>query len=792
MSRSEVRFRLLKGIKTRLLQLRLSFNQSPMNNADFLEHFDVINPHLTEVAREFERTNFDVAKACLVRYYKNRNWPNFFFNTDQAANIATSLNGNAKTKIIDQANAILRHNFELLSLKVDFSSGINWHLDPTTGKQWPKIFRGAIRYDSRKYSKDVKYVWELNRHKHLVTLGKAYILTGDEKYAKEVLRQFKDWIEDNPAEFGVNWADNLEVAMRSIAWLWSYNFLKHSPTLDEDTHLTILKSIYQHSKHICSELSIYTCANNHLIGEATALWMIGLLFPEFKESERWRIIGVRILERELGRQVHPDGVHAEQGIGYHRFVLDFYTQFVVLAKKNDIDTPDDMMQKIERMFEFILALVDRNGRVPMFGDADDARGTPVADGEFWDFRDSLSTGAVLFNRSDMKAAAGQFHETSLWQLGLAGKEKFDSIPKNSKPMSSKAFTEGGYYIMRSGQGTEDIKLVFDCGRLGLPPRFGHGHADMLSLTLSAFGTEMLVDPGTFGYMCAGDTKNYFRGTKAHNTVVVDHLDQADPYGTARWLNIPETRLHHWASTHSFDIVDGSHNGYERLRDPITHRRIVFFVKPQYWIVSDFLLGSGHHTYEQCFHFPPFPTFLDPESKIAVTRSHKDQNLAIIPAHPTTISAKIRKGSNSPFEGWISYSYGSKESCPILKYTIESQAPVSYQTLIYPFSGHDIPALHLTTLEVEEMPNSNLTMGLKIETNRFTDYFIASCAQAESRAWDDYQSDADLIYLRKGLKGQSKVFLLNGSFLSIEDNFFFKRKKRVPFAELDLDDLGVDT
>ncbi len=56
----------------------------------------------------------------------------------------------------------------------------------------------------------------------------------------------------------------------------------------------------------------------------------------------------------------------------------------------------------------------------------------------------------------------------------------------------------------------------------------------LSFTLFSGDRELLVDPGTFVYNCAPEWRNYFRSTRAHNTVAIDGRDQAEQGGTFHW------------------------------------------------------------------------------------------------------------------------------------------------------------------------------------------------------------------------------------------------------------------
>ena len=69
------------------------------------------------------------------------------------------------------------------------------------------------------------------------------------------------------------------------------------------------------------------------------------------------------------------------------------------------------------------------------------------------------------------------------------------------------------------------QLFIDAGPQGALTA-GHGHADALSIQLITDGRPILIDPGTFCYVCP--ERDRFRGTAAHNTLQVDGRDQAQP------------------------------------------------------------------------------------------------------------------------------------------------------------------------------------------------------------------------------------------------------------------------
>ena len=177
---------------------------------------------------------------------------------------------------------------------------------------------------------DSKVTWELNRHQHLVTLAKASGLTGDRRYADEILQHWRQWRAENPYPVGINWASSLEVSFRSLSWLWTYHLLQGSPEI-ADFREEWLRSLALHGRHIERYLSTYFSPNTHLLGEGVGLFFLGVLCPELAAAERWKALGWEIVLREAERQVQADGFHFEQSTYYHVYALDFFLHSAILA-----------------------------------------------------------------------------------------------------------------------------------------------------------------------------------------------------------------------------------------------------------------------------------------------------------------------------------------------------------------------------------------------------------------------------------------------------------------------------
>src|SRR5262249_19669874 len=130
--------------------------------------------------------------------------------------------------------------------------------------------------------------------------------------------------------------------------------------------------------------------------------------------------------------------------------------------------------------------------------------------------------------------------------------------------------ESGIAVLRRG----NARLVVSAMPNGIDGRGSHTHCDKLSFVLDVSGYEVFSDSGTCVYTRDRDTRNRFRATASHNTLMIDREDQNslnhDPTmlfkigndATVNPLSIDEQTGH--------VRISGSHRGYERLG--CRHRR----------------------------------------------------------------------------------------------------------------------------------------------------------------------------------------------------------------------------
>jgi hypothetical protein len=510
------------------------------------------------------------------------------------------------TEILREADEICAHRFRLLGYEnldftVNSSAGnfknIDWHLDPVHGKRVPLDPWFKIPFLDFATVGDHKVTWELNRHQHLVTLAKASLLSGDAKYTRELMAQWRSWVKANPYPLGINWASTLEVAFRSLSWIWVDHLLSRTSECAK-FRAELAPALAFHGRYIERYLSTYFSPNTHLLGEAVALFFLGTLYPQMPGAARWKESGWQIVLREAGRQVRPDGVYFEQSLYYHVYALDFFLYARLLAARNGMAIPPAYDDVLTRMLDVVTALAVA-GPAEGFGDDDGGRLWNPRRNRTEHMTDPLATGAMIYGK---EFSAARLTEEAIWLFGNPAVEKLANA-RTSPPPRPTAFPDGGIYVLADSQPYPQA-LVVDAGPHGTG-RSGHGHADALSLRLTMDGRRWLVDGGTGVYIAKDPAdRNAFRGTGAHNTMRVDGLNQAEADGPFSWTNIPTTLAESWIVGKSFTYFVGSHNGYARLADPVVHRRHVLKIAGDLCLVRDVAVGRSEHELEIRWHFAP--------------------------------------------------------------------------------------------------------------------------------------------------------------------------------------------
>src|SRR5690606_16428469 len=297
-------------------------------------------------------------------------------------------------------------------------------------------------------------------------------------------------------------------------------------------------------------------ANNHLIGELAGVFVACCTWPCWPLAKTWRREALAGLEREIRRQTHADGVNKEQTTSYQQFVASLFIVAGLAGRRAGIDIDAEYWALVERMIEFVFAVMDRGGNVPMIGDADDGLAFALEPRSSLDpFGALLAVGARLFDDPVWRDRSLASAATAEWLCGgiepirsrarkprappgrrapragarapSAARAEAGALTAAAAEEPTRAFPHGGYYVLgRSFGAPDEVRAVFDAGPLGFLSIAAHGHADCLSMTLSVAGREQLVDPGTYVYHAEREWRDYLRGPAAPNTGPADGGDPA--------------------------------------------------------------------------------------------------------------------------------------------------------------------------------------------------------------------------------------------------------------------------
>jgi hypothetical protein len=701
---------------------------------------------------------------------------NFFFSADSLDSILALLRqrlpGQAE-RIVQQAEQIRQHRFDLLGYSsLDYSGDIDWHRDAVHEKRAPRKAFYKINYLDYAEVGDSKVTWELNRHQHMVTLAKACRLTNDRRFADEILWQWQHWQAANPYPTGINWASSLEVAFRSLSWLWTYHLLQGTPGLP-DFREEWLRSWALHGRHIERYLSTYFSPNTHLLGEGVALFFLGVLCPELPAAERWKALGWQIILQEAEKQVRADGFHFEQSTYYHVYALDFFLHSAVLAGANSIPTPKSLEDTIEKMLT-ALCLLGRGG-VPRYGDDDGGRLFDPRRNRGEHLQDPLATGAILFQRGDFKTAAGSLREETLWLLGSEGVRQWDGLEKAAVSTESAVLRDSGFYLLAA---QEETQLVVDAGPLGTQSG-GHGHADALSVCLHSEKHSLLIDPGTFEYIGPGNERDLFRGTAMHNTLQVDGAYQAEPTTPFSWRRLTQTRVEQWIQGKNFDLLVASHDGYERLEAPATHRRSVISLRNGIYLVRDVIEGQGKHRLDIRWHLGQDLELVEE----GLFRSKgASQGLALLPVRGHGWAQEVRKESWSP-------AYGQKAPMTVVNFTADAALPAEFAVLLVVLK--EVRSGNRNFVRIEDPAAGSESSGYRYADDD-AEYSFVFGKRGKSWRKNSLLSDAGFVYWKRNPKSTDEHLILSGgSFVQVEGGIELHCTRPVQWAEVMIKD-GVRT
>lgn len=613
------------------------------------EAFALLNldyPGLEQVKKECGKENWKKAAQALLDYYRQRTG---------VANPSLDLNhltlSPTERKWADDA---LEHTFFVhtgYQPSFNYGKDINW-------KYWPV--------------RDNELRWQLHRHKWFIPMGKAYRVTGAEKYAREWVMQYMDWIRKNPlvqinpALYELADSDSVKSEAENVRFAWRpletgirlKDQIAQFQLFLSSRHFTpafLTEFLVNYHKHALHVQENYSAEGNHLLFEAQYVLNAGIFFPEFADAPRWRQSGIEVLNREIKKQVYADGGQYELDLGYHAAAIDIFSQALGMADANGYrkDFPDSYVKTIHRMVHFYLNTQFPDYTVPCFSDG--RRSEPYS------FVKNIRRWATLFPEDEQ-----------LRYFATQGKEgRCPAHLSYASPVT-------GFFTLRNGWDKDATVMVLKAG----PKGEWHCQPDNGTFELWFNGKNLFPDSGC--YVFGGDEevwkqRNWFRQTAVHNTLTLDN----------RTLETTRSVTRLWQADGDTQMLVTENPGYPGL----LHRRSVFFVHGRYFVLVDEALGSATGTVNLHYQLCDGTVEADSEQNSLTTRYDGESNVQL-----QCFSSRPMKMAEE--EGWYSVAYRERIRRPAYSFNVkkDDENPVRYVTVICPRRQPGNSAIHASLVE----------------------------------------------------------------------------------------------
>ena len=659
-------------------------------------------------------------------------------------------------RIISGADQILADRFPIFNLGfISYGKPPRWNYDPILKVTAPNCFYTDIDYLDPAVVGDSKVVWEISRFQFVYDLGQAYLLTGDDKYAHKFLSLIHDWRARNRDYHGVNYCSALESAFRMHSLVWGVYFFKDSSALTREFAADIYALLFSCADFVRNHLSRHFAPNTHLFGEAYALFVVGLLFPDYRDSAHWKTLGQGIMLAELDRQFTSDGMHAELSTAYHGYALEFLLSIIAVCRMNDVPLEPRFEERLRQGTEVLTALQLPDGTWPHIGDEDGGRLLFLSRVPASDFRPLLDASRTFLG--DNSAAR---YVDSFWFTGKTNADR--SLCSEGQGI---CLENSGLIVSSSPYG---MHSSFQCGKFGYLDS-PHSHADMLHLDISVGVDNFLVDPGTFAYTSDPQKRNLYRSAAVHNGPAISLLPLENPDDPFGWLQKPDCRIaaHHKTERSEFHRAIYKVNMDRHVAHVL---RAVLFLSDKYWVVCDLVDTSTPVTLEWNF-ITPSPITGGENTFILQGRAGR---LAIIPCLPAEPETEATVSDFAISDDYLSLRQGKR-----LTFSCPSFGKAVYLFLMIPLGVDGQSPQPLET-----------TFGKGHAAMRFRNANEETRIAYGKSDSGEFSTDADftLIQLTAGLL--NRAVLLNGSKITLASQDILRTKKKVVFADIINDRGGV--
>jgi len=621
------------------------------------KNFEDINlayPGLEKTNALYTAGKYEAAAQELLTYYRKKSKAKEpdFSNSEKPADIHQPIDQATK----EMADKALVHQFQPHKGYgyFDYGKDINWQM-------WPV--------------KDNEVRWQLHRVKWWQAMALVYHATADEKYAKEWIYQYSDWVRKNPLGLSQDndrfvWRP-LEVSDRVQSLPPTFDLFVNSSNFTPVFLMEFLKSYHHQADYLASN---YAEKGNHRLFEAQRTLFAGVSFPEFKNSARWRQSGIEVLNTEIKKQVYADGMQFELSPIYHVAAIDIFLKAYGSAKRVNLEKefPVSYIQTVENMVMALISITLPDYNTPMFGDS-------------WlidkNFRiKQFASWSKIFPANQ-----------AIKYFATAGKEG------KAPDFLSKALSNAGFYTFRSGWDKDATVMVVKASQ---PGEF-HAQPDNGTFELFVKGRNFTPDAGVFVY--SGDDaimkqRNWYRQTKIHSTLTLDNQN----------MLITKARQDKWDTGNNLDVLTFSNPSYTDL----DHQRSVLFVDQKYFLIIDKAIGKAKGNLAVHWQLREDSKAVFDQAGQKVYTSYSDGNNLLIQ------SLNMDKITLIEEEGKVSYVYNKELKRPAFAFEKPKNDDKTqvFISIVYPYEGNKTPKISIKPNPANDFEQGNLDMNIVVDGN----------------------------------------------------------------------------
>jgi hypothetical protein len=582
-------------------------------------------------------------------------------------------------RAIASADRALAHTFDLLGSgdyvpsdpdRPAFASGyrpIDWAWDPVRKARFPNSVpvKEWKLFEMRPQDADVKFPWELARCQHFSALGQAFRLSGDDRYAVEILDQIEDFTAANPVGIGVNWTCTMDVGLRAVNWAIGLALVKACDAMPEVRWQAAYGALFEHGRFIYANLeNTYEVTSNHFLSNVIGLHFIAAEFSETASGQTWDAFARKALETEIDVQVLSDGADFESSVPYHRLVTELFLGSYRLAGLQGRPLSHHYAERLADMIDYVVGVLRPDGLMPQLGDADDGRLHIFTDQAQWrrqDARHLLAPAAHILGRAAWAPLAGTAGDWEAAWWGFTPPSQASGAPK-PPPDHVRLYADAGAFIARE-RGTY---LLVTNAKVGTKGFGNHKHNEQLSFEWHVGGEPVIVDPGSYVYTSDFAARNLFRSTAYHSTLMIDGVEQNEfnPEWLFRMFEKADAEHVEHGTRDGRAFYIGRHSGWKRLETPVAMhaRRFDLVLATGALALEDRLEGAGTHDLAWHFHLAPGATATVEKLGTALITTTGGTKVRV--TFPEALAASIN-------DAWYSPGYGVRVRCKALDLAVRA-------------------------------------------------------------------------------------------------------------------------